>query len=97
MRKRENPCGDCVNGYCDMNCGPALPAVEAKPISPLRVRGGTLEEFKAACGAPAPIPSTLTVFIKYSVNGNIRKWDTVPFEGGEKVEARILLPGRSRQ
>lgn len=23
-KPRANPCPDCVNGFCDMNCGPAV-------------------------------------------------------------------------
>ena len=22
LPKREKPCGDCIDGYCTMNCGP---------------------------------------------------------------------------
>jgi hypothetical protein len=27
-KKQAQPCSDCVNGYCDMNCGPAVPPVK---------------------------------------------------------------------
>jgi hypothetical protein len=27
-RRKETPCPDCVDGFCDMNCGPCVPLTE---------------------------------------------------------------------
>jgi hypothetical protein len=31
--KRKDPCGDCWNGHCTMNCGPAVCAVCGAPLT----------------------------------------------------------------
>lgn len=32
-KRRDPPCSDCVDWHCTMNCGPAVPAVPAKPTA----------------------------------------------------------------
>lgn len=31
--KRKNPCGDCHDGHCTMNCGPAICHVCGSPLT----------------------------------------------------------------
>jgi len=66
--KRSQPCGDCVDGYCTMNCGPALAApITVAPVvaQPLRPKAPPLPEgFKVICSVCADSLDAATQFSK---------------------------------
>lgn len=51
--KQDHPCGDCDDGHCTMNCGPARP-------SPLAARAANAVAFLRKPAAPSErIPNTV--------------------------------------
>lgn len=46
--KRANPCGDCDNGHCTMNCGPALAQVNKEYADEIDEQAATIRSLTDA-------------------------------------------------